>query len=128
MRTPKHLRQLFNSTSGHENARRYLCSPCIWEHAVPSRGKVNVYTCKKGHQTWTIHADDGVTPYNICCHRCGGDAYSAVYHCDQHPLQIHGVWSKEPNSWWGDKSAQDKHALNGGVFLYAIQQERGELE
>jgi len=120
MRTPKRLLQFFKSADAHEDARRYKCSPCIWAYPVPEQGKVNVYICQNGHQTWTTHADDGVTPFIIGCAYCGADAHSSFYSCDQNPPLIHGVWSKEPNRWWGDESAQRDHAEAGGVFLYAV--------
>lgn len=116
MRTPKQLRYypLVRTTRGNR------CSHCEWEGSVHLGGKVNVYHCFNGHETWTIHADDGVTPFIIGCQSCGEDAHSSFYQCDQTPPVIHGVWSKEPNDWWGSNAAQQDHLEKGGVFLYAV--------
>lgn len=57
----------------------------------------------------------------IACHFCAGTAYSTFY-SEEVPDPIHGVWSKVPNSWWGDADAQRDHAVKGGVFLYSAME------
>jgi len=125
MKVPKSLRKsaclsLADSMPGQIHDPQNQCSRHTWKGDVPTDGKVNVYRCPDGHLTWTIHADDGVTPFAIDCSRCGKPAQSAFYSCDQSPTLIHGVWSKEPNDWWGNRADQDNHASKGGVFLYAV--------
>lgn len=125
MRLPKRLVPLFSGIPS-----RYVnqCSPCRWVGDVPTEGKVNSYLCKSGHSTYTIHADEGVTPFTISCHYCGETAYSRMYNDPRIPFSIQGVWSKKPNSWWGTDEQQQEHLAQGGVFLYAVKQGiEGEL-
>ena len=54
--------------------------------------KINVYTCKKGHETVTIDREKGVTPASIDCPKGGcGYASSAMYRTDQ---------TQEPTHEW----------------------------
>ncbi len=91
-------------------------------------GKVNEYTCDRKHVTVTIHADDGVTPFMIACHRCGNTAISSCYQCNQSPKRVHGVWSAKQNKWWGEIEDQQRHAKLGGVFLYAVPVDKQVIE
>lgn len=113
---PKALKKMvFGSESSPSR-----CSPVFWKGQIPTEGKRNTYRCAAGHLTNTIHADEGVTPFMMTCHHCGGLTQSGMY-TNPDMGEIHGVWSKEPNEWWGSASEQKEHAEQGGVFLYAVR-------
>lgn len=58
-----------------------------------SRGKINVYTCPRGHRTVTRDADEGTSPMTIVCaeggHACMQGAWSAWYATDQTETPTH---------------------------------------
>jgi hypothetical protein len=90
------------------------------------QGKINTYTCPKGHVTVTIDTDDGVTPFMIRCrqhadhaeHNCTEAAKSAGYRCDQ-KLTPEYEWFR-PQSLEGLSPAMKHHVQQGGLEIRKI--------
>jgi len=46
--------------------------------------KINIYRCPEcGHEIITEQIDEGVTPFIVTCEKCGEQAISAMYQCNQ---------------------------------------------
>lgn len=89
-----------------------------------SRNRINVYICAYGHQTVTLDADEGVTPFIIGCDRrnCGLDARSSFYH--------DSLQDREPtHEWYTPSEAEQRkldrwtreHVQKGGLILRRIE-------
>lgn len=92
-----------------------------------SKGKINTYTCPKGHVTVTIDSDDGVTPFKLRCrqrdddgkHNCTEMAQSAMYQCDQ-KLTPEFEWFR-PASFKGYSPTMREHLQKGGLEIRKIK-------
>lgn len=91
------------------------------------RGKINVYTCVKGHKTVTIDTDEGTTPMMLGCrqkdddgkHNCTQYAKSAWYNCDQ-SLKPEYEWYR-PETTKGLNPAEKDHVSQGGLLLRKLK-------
>lgn len=84
-------------------------------------GKINVYTCSKGHKNVTVNGAEGVTPMIISCREkdCGRNAQSAWYNCPQN-LTPTLEWYRPPASKKLNREEAD-HVIRGGLLLRKIQ-------
>lgn len=91
------------------------------------KGKINTYTCPKGHVTVTIDRDEGTTPMMLRCRQKDGDgkhdctemASSAWYRCNQ-LLEPEYEWFK-PDSLKGYSGAMKEHLKMGGLEIRKIK-------
>jgi hypothetical protein len=95
------------------------------------QGKINIYTCNKGHKTVTIDRDDGVTPFIIACPKCDeppvlgsgsddGFAQSSFYRVPQNITPEYEWYT--PVNLEGFSQEAREHILNGGLVKRKIQQ------
>ena len=89
-------------------------------------GKVNVYTCPSGHETVTIDANEGVTPFMTRCRdlACTEMAESGFYRVDQTRRPTH-EWLK-PDKLDGLSDETIEHIRKGGLILRPIRHETRE--
>ena len=88
---------------------------------MEDRGKINEYTCEKGHKIVTINTDEGTTPLTIKCrHRmCNRIATSELYLVDQTQEPTH-EWYR-PNNL-EELSDWDLHHIElGGLLLRKLK-------
>lgn len=86
-------------------------------------GRINTYTCDKGHVTVTEDLVEGTTPMMLRCrqkdddgkHNCNEMARSAWYMCDQ-GLTPEYEWYK-PESENGLNKEERDHVRMGGLLL-----------
>ena len=84
-------------------------------------GKINVYTCPKGHKNVTVNGAEGVTPMIISCREknCGRNAQSAWYNCPQNLVPTL-EWYRPPASKKLNREEAD-HVLRGGLLLRKLR-------
>lgn len=92
-----------------------------------SAGKINTYTCPKGHVTVTIDLADGTTPMMLRCkqkdndgkHNCTEFASSGWYNVAQN-LKPEYEWYK-PENLKGLNPDEKEHVQKGGLLLRKIK-------
>lgn len=85
------------------------------------KDKVNVYTCRDGHQTITVDIDQGTTPFMLSCRtpNCGKLARSCMYQCDQ-DLKPEYEWYKPTDIKKVEKVSRE-HVRMGGLLIRKIK-------
>lgn len=89
-------------------------------------GAINGYRCQTcGRTTWTIDADEGVTPMFLKCLSgfCSGTGQSLGYHAPDGVVPTFR-WRKASNGemkrWRRDDPSMYEHCQMGGLVLEAI--------
>lgn len=85
-------------------------------------GKINVYTCAKGHKTITVDAEFGTTAFGIRCRhpRCTAMAQSAFYQVDQALKPAFEWYRPSPREARKLDDATLDHVLRGGLLVRKI--------
>lgn len=85
--------------------------------------RINTYTCfKSGHITVTKDVDEGTTPMIIDCPKCGMQAQSSWYDCDQDQDHTHEWYSPLRVEKIKDPGMRE-HVNAGGLMM----RKKGEI-
>ena len=89
--------------------------------------RINVYTCRNGHQLVTIDRDPGVTPMFMTCDICLERSTSSMY-ADHLKNQIptHEWYKPEPKEYAMQTESMKEHIDQGGLMFRKIPIERSE--
>jgi hypothetical protein len=93
------------------------------------KGKINMYTCPKGHVTVTIDTDEGVTPMMLRCrqkdddgkHNCTEFAQSSWYRCDQSLTPEYEWYMPPKHEWRLHPAPMREHFKMGGLELRKLK-------
>jgi hypothetical protein len=102
------------------NEREWL-KMIVEEEKRASENKINKYTCYGcAAETVTVDSDNGTTPFQIPCPKCGKSAVSALYRVSQDMKATHEFYRPSFQRFQNLHPAIKQHVGMGGLLLRRI--------